>query len=212
VHSLTKGISGFGTDMGGAVITRREFREPLILLRKDFGGTLSPLTAWHILVYGLSTLSLRIPKQQENALTIASYLEKHPLIQRVSYPGLPSFPQREIASRLMRDYDGHFAPGIILYFTVKGSSAEDSKRKGEMMMDWIAENAYAVTLAVSLGQVRTLIEHPGSMTHAAYPAEEQMRYGIEPGGIRLAVGIEHPDDVIRDLEGALKHIGALTPA
>jgi methionine-gamma-lyase len=212
VHSLTKGISGFGTDMGGAVVTRREFREPLILFRKDFGGNLSPMTAWHILVYGLSTLTLRIPKQQENALRIATYLEKHPLVERVSYPGLASFPQGEIARRLMRDYDGQFAPGIVIYFALKGSSPDDAKKKGELMMDWTAENAYSITLAVSLGQVRTLIEHPGSMTHAAYPAAEQINLGIEPGGIRLAVGIENPDDVIKDLDAALKHIGALAPA
>ncbi len=212
VHSLTKGLSGFGTDMGGAVITRHEFREALILFRKDCGGTLSPMTAWHILVYGLSTLALRIPKQQENALKIASYLEKHPLVEKVSYPGLKSFPQAEIAQRMLRDYDGNFAPGIIIYFTLKGTSPEDSKRKGELMMDYTAENAYSITLAVSLGQVRTLIEHPGSMTHAAYPADQQVKLGIDPGGIRLAVGIENPDDVIKDLEGALNHIGALTPA
>jgi cystathionine beta-lyase/cystathionine gamma-synthase len=170
------------------------------------------MTAWHILVYGLSTLALRIPKQQENALKIASYLEKHPLVEKVSYPGLKSFPQAEIAQRMLRDYDGNFAPGIIIYFTLKGTSPEDSKRKGELMMDYTAENAYSITLAVSLGQVRTLIEHPGSMTHAAYPADQQVKLGIDPGGIRLAVGIENPDDVIKDLEGALNHIGALTPA
>jgi methionine-gamma-lyase len=212
VHSLTKGISGFGTDMGGAVITRREFWEQLICFRRDFGGTLSPMTAWHILVYGLSTLKLRMVQQQENAMQIASYLEKHPLIEKVSYPGLPSFPQHDVAKRLLRDYDGNFAPGIIVWFTLKGSSPEDSKKKGELMMDYIAENAYSITLAVSLGQVRTLIEHPGSMTHASYPAAEQMKLGIEPGGIRVAVGIENPDDVIKDLEGSLNFLGAMPPA
>jgi cystathionine beta-lyase/cystathionine gamma-synthase len=166
------------------------------------------MTAWHILVYGLSTLSLRIPRQQENAMKIANYLEKHDLVEKVSYPGLDSFPQSEIARRLMRDYDGNFAPGIILYFALKGS-AEESKRRGEVMMDYIAQNAYAVTLAVSLGQVRTLIEHPGSMTHAAYPADQQVKLGLDPGGIRLAVGIENPDDIIKDLSNALDHIASV---
>jgi cystathionine beta-lyase/cystathionine gamma-synthase len=212
VHSLTKGISGFGTDMGGAVITRREFWEKLICFRRDFGGTLSPMTAWHILVYGLSTLRLRMIQQQDNAMKIASFLEKHPLVEKVSYPGLPSFPQHELAKHLLRDYDGNFAPGIIIWFTVKGTSPEDSKKKGELMMDYVAENAYSITLAVSLGQIRTLIEHPGSMTHAAYPAADQIKLGIEPGGIRVAVGIENPADVIKDLERSLNHIGALAPA
>lgn len=211
VHSLTKGLSGFGTDMGGAVITRAEFQERLVLFRKDFGGTLSPQPAWHILVYGLPTLSLRIPRQQENAMKIAQFLESHNLVERVSYPGLDSFPQKEIARRHLVDYEGNFAPGIIIYFTLGGKTPAESKLRGEQMMDYIATNAYAITLAVSLGQVRTLIEHPGSMTHAAYPAEEQVKLGIDPGGIRLAVGIENPDDVIKDLTAALQHIEKATP-
>jgi methionine-gamma-lyase len=212
VHSLTKGISGFGTEMGGAIVTRREFWEQLIYFRKDFGANISPMTAWHILVYGLSTLRLRMIQQQESAMKIASFLEKHPLVEKVSYPGLPSFPQLEVAKRLLRDYDGNFAPGIIVWFTLKGSSPEDAKKRGELMMDYIADNSYSITLAVSLGQIRTLIEHPGSMTHAAYPAAEQMKLGIAPGGIRLAVGIENPADVIKDLESSLEFLGAVPPS
>jgi methionine-gamma-lyase len=208
LHSLTKGISGFGVDMGGAVITRKEYWEQLIMYRKDFGGTLSPQSAWHILVFGLSTLPLRIPKQQENALKIAKFLEEHPLVEKVSYPGLESFPQYETAKRHMIDYNGNFAPGIVLYFTLKGTP-EQSKARGEAMMDFIASNAYSVTLAVSLGQVRTLIEHPGSMTHAAYPAEEQVKFGIDPGGIRLALGIENHIDIQKDLERALETVKSI---
>jgi len=203
IHSLTKGLSGFGTEMGGAVITQHEHHRALINFRKDFGGTLSPSTAWHILVYGVSTLALRIPRQQSNALKIAQFLEKHPLIEKVRYPGLPSFPQYELAQRLMKDYEGNFAPGIITYFTLKGDNPEHSKARGQAMMDYIAQNAYAITLAVSLGQIRTLIEHPASMTHVTYSATEQISAGIDPGGIRLAVGIENPDDVIHDLKRAL---------
>lgn len=204
VHSLTKGISGFGIEMGGAVITRKEFFSQLILHRKDFGGNLAPATAWSILVHGLPTLSLRIPRQQENAYKIAKFLESHPLVEVVRYPGLSSFPQYDVARRQMVDYYGEFAPGFMLYFVLKGASPEESRTRGNRMMNAIAENAYAVTLAVSLGQIRTLIEHPGSMTHASYSAQEQVARGIDPGGIRLAVGIEHPDDIIRDLESALE--------
>ncbi len=204
VHSLTKGISGFGTEMGGAVITQKEYQNRLILFRKDFGGTLSPSSAWHIMTYGMSTLTMRIKRQQENAWKIAEFLEAHPDVEQVFYPGLKSFPQHEIAKRMMRDYDGNFAPGIMIYFTLKGSNPEEQKTRGESMMDFVAQEAYAVTLAVSLGQLRTLIEHPGSMTHAAYPAEEQVKNGIHPGGIRLAVGIEDTDDIIKDLDTALK--------
>lgn len=205
VHSLTKGIGGFGTVMGGAVISRQEFHEGLVLFRKDFGSILSPLTAWHILVYGISTLALRIPKQQANALIVAKFLENHPAIETVRYPGLSSFPQYDLAQRLLRDYDNNFAPGFMIYFTLKSTDPEHSKSAGERMMNHLAKNAYAVTLAVSLGQLRTLIEHPSSMTHTSYPASEQMAMGIEPGGIRLAVGIENPQDIIADLSSALEH-------
>jgi cystathionine beta-lyase/cystathionine gamma-synthase len=206
VHSLTKGLSGFGTVMGGAVVTDRQHLEPLILFRKDFGSMLSPLAAWHILVYGVSTLSLRVPRQQASALKIAKFLAEHPMVEKVRYPGLSSFPQYEIAQRLMRDYEGNFAPGIIIYFALKGDTPDQSKERGEKMMNYIAQNAYSITLAVSLGQLRTLIEHPGSMTHASYPALEQVALGIDPGGVRLAVGIENPDDIIADLQTALSHI------
>ncbi len=202
VHSLTKGISGFGTDMGGAVVTRKEFFTSLILHRKDFGGTLSPAVAWSILTHGLPTLSLRLARQQQNASAVSQFLEQHPLVEKVRYPGLSSFPQHELAKKQMIDYHGEFAPGFMVYFTLKGATPEESRARGMRMMDYIAENAYAVTLAVSLGHIRTLIEHPGSMTHSAYSADEQIKRGLDPGGIRLSVGIEHSADIIRDLEAA----------
>ncbi len=206
VHSLTKGLCGFGTVMGGAVATQREFQRQLLLFRKDFGATLAPDSAWHVMVYGISTLAIRVRKQQENASRIAHFLESHPEVEKVLYPGLQSFPQHEIAKRIMRDYEGNFAPGMMIYFTLKGESAEASRRRGELLIDFIATNSYSITLAVSLGQLRTLIEHPGSMTHAAYPAEEQIKRGLHPGGIRLAVGIENAEDIILDLEEALNYI------
>lgn len=206
VHSLTKGLSGFGTEMGGAVIARKELYDRLIVFRKDFGAALSPRVSWQILVYGLPTLALRVERQQQTALTIARFLESHPVVDQVFYPGLESFPQYELARRQMRNYKGEFAPGSMLYFTLKGKTPEKSKKAGEKLMNFIASNSYAVTLAVSLGQLRTLIEHPGSMTHAAYSAEDQLKLGLHPGGIRLAVGIEEPDDLIKDLNQALNSL------
>ena len=203
LHSLTKAICGFGTEMGGAVITRRALAEKLLGFRKDFGASLSPASAWHILTYGLSTLCLRVPKQQENASKIAAYLNDHPKVERVFYPGLSNFPQYDLAQRILQDYDGNFAPGFMLYFIIKGSSNDDRRKAGGKMMDFLASEAYTVTLAVSLGQLRTLVQHPASMTHTAYSSEEQIKLGIDPGGIRLAVGLEDPDDVIKDLERSL---------
>ena len=205
VHSLTKNVGGFGTDMGGAVIGPRLLEPDLLLYRKDFGGVLSPKAAWPALVYGLPTLALRTVRQMETALAVAKHLESHPKIARVVYPGLPSHPQHDLARRQMRDFDGNFAPGILVYFFLAGE-AGDARDRGERFMNHLATHALAVTLAVSLGQIRTLIEHPASMTHATVPAERQVDAGIDPGGIRLSFGLESPDDIIADLDAALERI------
>jgi methionine-gamma-lyase len=207
VHSLTKGIGGFGTDMGGVVVGPEKWLDMLLLYRKDFGGVLSPKAAWPVLVYGLPTLSLRVQKQIETAMHVAEFLEQHPKVRSVSYPGLKSFPQYELARRQMTNYDGEFAPGTLMYFTLKSDSPQESRDKGEALINHVADNAYAITLAVSLGHTRTLIEHPGSMTHSAIPAEEQVQRGMDPGGIRLSIGIECSEDIIKDLTAALSALG-----
>lgn len=210
VHSLTKNIGGFGTDMGGAVIGPRLLEPDLLLYRKDFGGVLSPKAAWPALVYGLPTLALRTRRQMETALEVALFLEGHPAVRRVAYPGLESHPQNELARRQMVDHDGHFAPGIMIYFEIAGEG-EEVRRRGARAMDFLAEHALTITLAVSLGQIRTLIEHPSSMTHAGIPIEAQIEAGMSPGGIRLSIGLEHPADVIADLEQGLAAIHSPAP-
>jgi len=206
VHSLTKGISGFGTDMGGAVIGPKQFQDILLLYRKDFGGVLSSKAAWTILTYGLATLHLRISRQTENAMKIARFLEAHPKVEFVNYPGLPGSKNYELARRQMTDFKGNFAPGSLLFFVVKGDTLEQQKEKARKLMNYAAKNAYTLTLAVSLGLTRTLIEHPATMTHSVIPADELLGHGIHPGGIRLAVGIENPDDIIKDLDRSLEQI------
>ena len=205
VHSLTKNIGGFGTDMGGAVIAPALLENDVLLYRKDFGGVLSPKAAWPPLVYGLPTLPLRMRRQIEVAYEVATFLDQHPQVAQVVYPGFESHPQHELAKRQMTDFDGNFAPGILIYFDLQGEG-EAVKTKGTRFMDSLADNALTVTLAVSLGQVRTLIEHPASMTHAPIPAAAQAAAGIAPGGIRLSLGIERPADVIADLDAALATI------
>ncbi len=202
LHSLTKGLSGFGTDMGGIVIAPRELETELLLYRKDFGAPLAPKAAWSVLVYGLPSLEVRFRKQMASALAIAQFLESHPRVARVSYPGLPSHPQHELAKRQMRDYDGNFTPGVLIYFELKGAK-EAAKAAGARLMNYTAKKSHAITLAVSLGQVRTLIEHPSSMTHAAVPVSEQVKQGIAPGGVRISIGLEEPSDIERDLSEAL---------
>lgn len=202
-HSLTKNIGGFGTDMGGAVVGPKLLEPDLLLYRKDFGGVLSPKAAWPALVYGLPTLPVRVRQQMKTALEIASFLEDHPAVGRVVYPGLPSHPQHELAERQMRDFDGRFAPGTLLYFFLNGEG-EEARSRGARLMDELAAEALTITLAVSLGQIRTLIEHPSSMTHATVPVEKQLEAGHHPAGIRLSIGLEEPSDIRRDLEQALE--------
>ncbi len=201
-HSLTKNIGGFGTDMGGVVCGPRLLEQDLLLYRKDFGAPLAPRSAWPTLVYGLPTLAVRSRQQIASAMAVAQMLEKHPAVERVFYPGLESHPQHAIAKVQMRDPHGEFSPGILVFFVVKGEPAE-AKERGRLIMNYLATNALAVTLAVSLGQVRTLVEHPASMTHAVIPVEAQRDAGIEPGGIRLSMGVEATADILRDLETAL---------
>ncbi len=206
VHSLTKNIGGFGTDVGGAVAGPLWSRDRLLLYRKDFGAVLGTKNAWDALVYGLPTLATRLRRQQETAIEIARFLAGHPKVETVNYPGLESAKQHALAKKQMRDFDGNFAPGSMIYWIMKGRTPEESRCNAEKMINALAKDAYTITLAVSLGNIRTLVEHPGSMTHAAIPASEQVKRGLDPGGMRLSIGLEKVEDIIRDLREALNKI------
>jgi methionine-gamma-lyase len=205
VQSLTKDISGFGTDMGGAVIGPHHYHGPLLMFRKDFGGVLSPKNAWPILVYGLPTLATRMVNQQKSALRVARFLARHPKVARVSYPGLETCPQYALAQRQMVNYEGKFAPGSMIYFVLQGDE-HTANKAAERFIDALATQAYSITLAVSLGQIRTLIEEPYSMTHSALPDTVKRQRGLEPGGIRLSLGLEDWHDIIEDLQAAFKQV------
>lgn len=200
-QSLTKAIGGFGTDIGGALIGPRELHRDWVLFRKDFGGSLSPKSAWPVLVHGLPTLSTRMINYQKSAMKVARFLQDHPGVKRVCYPGLPSFPQYELAKKQMIDYRGKFAPGSMLYFELQ--DPEGNGAPAARFVNWAAQHAYALTLAVSLGQIKTLIEAPFHMTHATMPDEEKRRFGLAPSGIRLSLGLEDWHDIIADLETSL---------
>ena len=204
VHSLTKNIGGFGTDMGGAIIGPSSYESQILLFRKDFGSVLNSKSAWAILVHGIPTLSLRLLKQQKSAMKIATFLSEQSQILEVNYPGLETFKQHDLAKKQMYDYEGNFAPGSMIYFVVKGKDPQTRQKAGRKLIDFIAQNAYTITLAVSLGNIRTLIEHPGSMTHSAIPPALQLKSGMDPGGIRLSIGLENADDIINDLKKGLK--------
>lgn len=200
-HSLTKGIGGFGTDIGGVVILPNSLRNQMLLYRKDFGGTLSPKAAWATLVYGLPSLATRMVNYQKTAHHVSKFLSQHPKVERVLYPGLESFPQFALAKKQMVDPKGRFSPGSMLYFVLKDATPEG--RLGAKFVDYVAQNAYSISLAVSLGQIKTLIECPYYMTHSALPPDEMARHGVVPGGIRLSCGLEDWEDIVADLSQAL---------
>ncbi|GAB6281937.1 MAG: methionine gamma-lyase [Ignavibacterium sp.] len=204
INSLTKGIGGFGTDLGGVIIGKKKFQDLLYLYRKDFGAVLSTKAAWTVLTYGLPTLALRVSRQIKNAMRVAEYLNSHPKIKYVNYPGLPLYKNYDIARKQMIDFNGNFAPGSLIYFALNGKNNDEMKENGRRMMNYAAKNAYTITLAVSLGHTRTLIEHPASMTHSMIPPDKLLDLGIDPGGIRLAVGLENVDDLIMDLDKCLE--------
>jgi cystathionine beta-lyase/cystathionine gamma-synthase len=202
--SLSKSIGGFGTDIGGAVIGPQWLHDGLILYRKDYGGCLSPKAAWDILVYGLPSLAARMVNYQKSAMHVAEFLHQHPQVVSVRYPGLPDFPQHDLARSQMRDSSGRFAPGSMLYFELADPAGDGAPAR--RLVDWIARHSYCITLAVSLGQVKTLIECPYHMTHAALPASAKRHSHLAPGGCRLSVGLEDWHDIIADLEAGLKRI------
>ncbi len=199
IHSLTKSLSGFGTEMGGMVVCSKKHEISLKLVRKDFGGVLHPSSAWSILQHGLSTLEIRLKKQQESAAKIASFLEGHPKIGKVIYPGLESYEQKDLATELLTSETHGFQPGFLISFELK-SSAD----KSDTFLNLIAKNSYSITLAVSLGLTRTLIQMPSLMTHCTLDADDQASSGISRKLIRLSVGLEDPQDIINDLKSNLE--------
>ncbi len=191
LHSTTKYLSGHGQVIGGAVVSthtdfmRNEFSNVL----RTLGGTPSPFDAW-LAATGLKTFELRMQRHCENAMAVARYLEKHPKVAEVFYPGLESFPGHAIAESQMLAYGG------MMSFELAGGLAA-----GEALMNHVR----LATLAVSLGTVDTLIEHPASMTHMTLTREAREAMGITDGLVRFSVGIENVEDIIDDLEQALKY-------
>ena len=189
LHSMTKYLSGNGTVVAGAIIASAEFidRARKKVLR-NFGGVISPFNAW-LTLHGIATLPLRFERHCANAHSIAVFLEAQPAIEWVRYPGLPTHPQHKLAKQQMRSFGG------MISFELKGGA-----EAGERLVNRIQ----ICSLAVSLGDVRTLICHPASTTHLQVPSEVRARSGIKDGLVRLSVGLEDAEDIIADLDQALK--------
>lgn len=190
VHSATKYMGGHGDLVGGLAVGRAEdIGEVRVIGMKDMtGAVMAPFNAMLVL-RGLKTLKLRMERHCENAMEVANMLERHPAVSTVHYPGLESFPQHALARRQMPGYGGMIA------FELK-----DGLEAGRAMMNRLQ----LIRRAVSLGDAESLIQHPASMTHSTYTAEERAAHGITEGLIRLSVGLEEVEDIIADLKEALK--------
>jgi cystathionine beta-lyase len=187
VHSMTKYLGGHSDVVGGAIVTKTtELAERLAFLQNAIGAVPGPLDCFLVL-RGTKTLHLRMDRHCANAVKIAAWLEQQPKVERVYFPGSKSHPQHALAQRQMR------APGGMISFELKGS-VEDGKR--------FASRTKLFALAESLGGVESLIDHPATMTHASIPAAERRAAGLSDGLLRLSVGVEDADDLIRDLEQA----------
>ncbi len=190
VHSTTKYLSGYGLVVGGALVSRHVdwVKDDLAKMAIHLGGNPSPFDTW-LVGNGLKTLDVRMQRHCFNALKVAQFLEEHPAVSRVNYPGLSTHPDFTTARGQM----SHF--GAMMSFELKGGY-----EAGVMMMNKVQ----LATLAVSLGTVDTLIQHPAGMTHSKVAPDDRLRQGISDGLVRLSVGIEYAGDIIEDLKQALE--------
>ena len=190
IHSVTKYLGGHSDILGGAIVTSSNDRAEIMNTAVYFGGVMSPFDAW-LTIRGLKTLELRVKRHNENAQTIAEFLEDHPKVREVHYPGLKSHPQHKLAKKQMRGFGG------MVSFCV-GKSDEDG---GKFL------NALAIIKrASSLGSVESLAQASGSMIYLEFSEEEKRALGINPGFIRLSTGIEDKEDLIEDISSALVKI------
>jgi len=191
MHSTTKYLSGHNQLIGGVVITNQEdLFDQLKFVQKSIGAVPGPFDCW-LTILGIKTLDLRMKKHDSNAQTVAEYLEAHPKVLSVTYPGLPSHPAHETAKKQMSGFSG------MISFELTGGIPA-----GKIVMNSVK----LAKLAESLGAVETMITHPATMTHADVPKDEREARGLTDGLVRLSVGIENPDDIIADLEQALNRV------
>lgn len=192
VHSATKYINGHGDVIAGIVVGKKDYinKVRMVGVKDITGACISPFNAW-LIIRGLKTLGVRMDRHCDNAMKVAKFLEGHPMVENVRYPGLESHPQHELAKKQMFKY------GAMICFEVKGGV--DAGRQ-------LMNNVKLCSLAVSLGDTETLIEHPASMTHSPVPREDRLKAGITDGLVRLSIGLEDAEDIMADIDQALKRI------
>ena len=191
-HSATKYLGGHSDVIMGAVVVKtQELSDKLHYLQNAVGAVPGPQDCFLVL-RGIKTLHLRVERACKNAFKIAKYLKRHPKVDAVYYPGFKTHPNHKVAKEQMRDFGG------MISFDIKGGSYNDALK--------IMSNTHLFTLAESLGGVESLIGHPASMTHASIPKKERLKVGLTDSLIRLSVGVEDVDDLIKDLELALRNV------
>jgi cystathionine beta-lyase/cystathionine gamma-synthase len=197
VHSMTKYLGGHSDVVGGAVITNRDdLYETIKFHQNAAGATPGPFDCWLVL-RGLKTLALRMKQHELNALAIAKYLEKHPAVEKIYYPGLPAHPQHDLAKQQMSGFGG------MVSIVVRGG-IENTRR--------FLTGTKLFALAESLGGVESLVCHPATMTHGSIPKDVREARGILDSLVRLSCGVEDTDDLLADLETALSKVQALSSA
>ncbi len=191
IHSTTKYMDGHNATVGGAVVSKsKDHADAVRFIQNSTGSIMSPQVAW-LTLQGCKTLSVRMDAQSASAMEIATFLEAHPKVEQVMYPGLKSFPQHDLSTRQASGY------GAMLWFEVKGGLVA-----GKKLMD----NIEVWTLAENLGSVESLVTHPVTMTHADVEPEERARVGIIDGLVRLSVGLEDTEDLVNALDAALAQV------
>ncbi len=191
VHSTTKYFDGHNATVGGAVVSRTpELAEKIAFVKNATGTIMSPMVAY-LTLQGTKTLAVRMDQQSDSALQVARFLESHPKVAQVGYPGLESFPQYDLAKRQASGF------GAMMWFEVAGG-VDAGKRLMDSLELW--------TLAENLGSVESLVTHPATMTHAGIPRDERLRVGLLDGLVRLSVGLEDAEDLIADLDQALTRV------
>lgn len=190
MHSTTKFLNGHSDGLGGVLVcTKKEHADQLAFIQKSQGAILSPFESWLIL-RGVKTLAVRMEKHDENGRVVADFLDGHKKVKKTFYPGLSSHPQHELAKRQMTGFGS--------MITFETGSLNNAKK--------LLKRVRVCTLGESLGGVETLISHPATMTHAALGAEGRKKIGLTDGMVRISVGIEDVEDIVRDLEQALTAI------
>ncbi len=193
VHSATKYLGGHSDLIAGIVVaSTKDLRDQIKFIQNASGAILSPHDSW-LVIRGVETLDLRVQQHSRNALAVAEYLQSHPAIGKIYYPGLPSHPNHEVAARQQAAFGG------VVSFTLKNDTEEAAHA--------VVTATRYFKLAESLGGVKSLLCHPAQMTHKSIPADKRCAAGVADSLIRLSVGLEDAQDLIRDIEGALEKAG-----